>query len=164
MQASFEELDAGRHEFPFSLRVRVCSLASCQEGKPTSLLLLCLHFCLHNQFPNVNYPPSIDDPPGFSIRFIWTAHVDGAGGQPGFSSKRYVTPYRPLIGSPPGMCSGNMPSIFYGEFDWKAHLSTPDKEWVYRTTLNHDKKAHPLVQLQAKLKKQAYCPGKQHQR
>jgi hypothetical protein len=32
-----------------------------------------------------------------------------------------------------------------------------DKEWVYKTTILKEKKA--LIEVQAKLGKQAYCPG-----
>lgn len=34
-----------------------------------------------------------------------------------------------------------------------------DKEWVYRTTLMKDKK-QALAEVQAKMYKQTYCPGK----
>ncbi|KAI8137809.1 hypothetical protein BJV82DRAFT_634120 [Fennellomyces sp. T-0311] len=101
----WEELDVGRYQFPFVLK-----------------------------FPNVNYPPSTEDPPGFSIRYIWTAHINGPPGQSGLSSKRLITPYRPIIASP------------------------PDKEWVYRATLTRDTKQTAVAQVLAKLNKQCYCP------
>ncbi|KAI9497129.1 hypothetical protein BDB00DRAFT_757076, partial [Zychaea mexicana] len=106
----WEELDVGRYELPFVLK-----------------------------FPNVNYPPSIEDPPGFGIRYVWTAHIEGPGGHPGITSKKINTPYRPIIASP------------------------PDKEWVYRTNLSRDvssigKKQHSVAHVLAKLNKQCYCP------
>ncbi|KAI7887091.1 hypothetical protein K492DRAFT_139681 [Lichtheimia hyalospora FSU 10163] len=108
-QSPWEEVDAGKHEFPFTLK-----------------------------FPNVNYPPSVDDPPGFSIRYIWCAHADGPAGQINTMSKKCFTPYRPIIAAP------------------------PDKDWTFRTTLFKDshgiKKQHALAQLVAKFNKQCYCP------
>ncbi|KAF7721344.1 hypothetical protein EC973_004844 [Apophysomyces ossiformis] len=68
----WDELDPGEHIFPFALK-----------------------------FPNVNYPPSVEDPPGFSIRYVWTAQIDGPGLQSGMRSKEYVTPYRPIIVATP---------------------------------------------------------------
>ncbi|CAO3654225.1 unnamed protein product [Cunninghamella echinulata] len=103
-QSAWEELDAGRYEFPFALK-----------------------------FPNVNYPPSMEEPPGFGIRYIWSVHVDGPGLQSGLKSKEYITPYRPII------------------------VSTEAKEWTYKTTLLRDKK-QPIAEVHGKLYKQSYCP------
>ncbi|KAI9276649.1 hypothetical protein BDA99DRAFT_114905 [Phascolomyces articulosus] len=111
--SGWEEFDVGRYEFPFVLK-----------------------------FPNVNYPPSIEDPPGFNVRYMWTAYMEGPGGQSGISSKCINTPYRPIIAAP------------------------ADKEWTYRTTLVRDpgihmgnsKKQHAIAQVLAKLNKQCYCP------
>ncbi|KAI8083033.1 uncharacterized protein BX664DRAFT_267506 [Halteromyces radiatus] len=103
-QSAWEEMDAGHYEFPFALK-----------------------------FPNVNYPPSMEEPPGFGIRYIWTAQVDGPGLQSGLRSREYITPYRPII------------------------VSTEEKEWTYRTTLTRDKK-QALAEVRGKLFKQCYCP------
>ncbi|CAO3649124.1 unnamed protein product [Cunninghamella blakesleeana] len=103
-QSAWEELDEGRYEFPFALK-----------------------------FPNVNYPPSMEEPPGFGIRYIWSVHVDGPGLQSGLKSKEYITPYRPII------------------------VATEAKDWTYRTTLMRDKK-QPLAEVRGKLYKQSYCP------
>ncbi|KAI8333051.1 hypothetical protein BC941DRAFT_434971 [Chlamydoabsidia padenii] len=103
-QSSWEEMDAGHYEFPFALK-----------------------------FPNANYPPSMEEPPGFGIRYIWTAQVDGPGLQSGLRSREYITPYRPII------------------------VSTEEKEWTYRTTLARDKK-QALAEVRGKLYKQCYCP------
>lgn len=64
-----------------------------------------LHDADRLQFPNVNYPPSVDDPPGFSIRYIWCAYADGPAGQINTMSKKRITPYRPIIAAPPGTYS-----------------------------------------------------------
>lgn len=53
----------------------------------------------------MNYPPSVDDPPGFSIRYIWCAYADGPAGQINTMSKKRITPYRPIIAAPPGTYS-----------------------------------------------------------
>ncbi|ORX48048.1 hypothetical protein DM01DRAFT_1310025 [Hesseltinella vesiculosa] len=102
-QHNWEEMDAGHYEFPFAMK-----------------------------FPNVNYPPSMEEPPGFGIRYIWTAQIDGPGLQSGLRSREYITPYRPIV------------------------LATEPKEWACRSTLVKDKK--PYVEAQAKLVKQCYCP------
>ncbi|OZJ02266.1 hypothetical protein BZG36_04701 [Bifiguratus adelaidae] len=102
--ATWDELEPGQYKFPFALK-----------------------------FPNVNYPPSVEEPNGFSVRYIWTAQIDGPGGSSGLRSKEFITPYRPIIVAP------------------------PDKEWTYKTTLYKDRKT-PLAEVQAKLGKQAYCP------
>ncbi|ORZ26209.1 hypothetical protein BCR42DRAFT_486247 [Absidia repens] len=103
-QSAWEEMDIGHYEFPFALK-----------------------------FPNVNYPPSIEEPPGFGIRYIWTGQIDGPGLQSGLRSRDYITPYRPII------------------------VSTEEKEWTYRTTLTRDKK-QALAEVRGKLFKQCYCP------
>ncbi|KAG1179792.1 hypothetical protein G6F70_001526 [Rhizopus microsporus] len=107
-QCGWEDIEPGRHEYPFALK-----------------------------FPNVNYPPSIDEPAGFSVRYVWSAQADGPALQSGLKSKEYITPYRPII------------------------VSIPDKEWVYKTTVLKEKKA--LIEVQAKLDKQAYCPDEAFQ-
>ncbi|KAI8644717.1 hypothetical protein BD408DRAFT_339928 [Parasitella parasitica] len=103
-QAGWDELEPGKYEFPFALK-----------------------------FPNVNYPPSMEEPKGFSIRYVWTAQVDGPALQSGLKSREYLTPYRPII------------------------VSTPDRQWEYRKTLMRDKKTI-LADVIAKLAKQSYCP------
>ncbi|KAI8340646.1 hypothetical protein BC941DRAFT_450131 [Chlamydoabsidia padenii] len=103
-QSAWEEMDAGHYEFPFALK-----------------------------FPNVNYPPSMEEPPGFGIRYIWTVQLDGPGLQSGSRTREYITPYRPII------------------------VSTEEKEWTYRTTLIRDKK-QVLAEVRGKLFKQCYCP------
>ncbi|KAI7901791.1 uncharacterized protein BX663DRAFT_88877 [Cokeromyces recurvatus] len=107
-QAAWDELEPGKYEFPFALK-----------------------------FPNVNYPPSMEEPKGFSIRYVWTAQVNGPGLQSGLKSREYLTPYRPII------------------------VSTPDREWEYKKTLMNDKKT-AIAEVVAKLIKQSYCPGNIH--
>ncbi|KAI7894732.1 uncharacterized protein EV154DRAFT_497711 [Mucor mucedo] len=103
-QSAWDEIEPGHYEYPFALK-----------------------------FPNVNYPPSMEEPAGFGIRYIWTAQADGPALQSGLKSREYITPYRPVI------------------------VSIADKEWVYKTTLMKDKK-QALAEVQAKLYKQTYCP------
>ncbi|KAI9315191.1 hypothetical protein BX666DRAFT_2019879 [Dichotomocladium elegans] len=102
----WETLEAGEHKFPFALK-----------------------FC------NVNFPPSVDDPPGFTIRYTWSAHLDGPGFHPGLRSPQYCMPYRPII------C---------------AQLRQP---WVFNELLcKSDSKATPLARLKAVVPQQAFCP------
>ncbi|RUS18198.1 hypothetical protein BC937DRAFT_89042 [Endogone sp. FLAS-F59071] len=103
--AAWEELETGQYTFPFALK-----------------------------FPNVNFPPSLEEPSGFCVRYVWTAVVDGPALSSGLRSKEFVTPYRPIIVAP------------------------PEREWIFKATLTKEKKA--IAEVQAKLSKQAYCPGK----
>ncbi|KAI9478887.1 MAG: hypothetical protein EXX96DRAFT_572585 [Benjaminiella poitrasii] len=103
-QAGWDELEPGKYEFPFALK-----------------------------FPNVNYPPSMEEPKGFSIRYVWTAQVDGPGLQSGLKSREYLTPYRPII------------------------VSTPDREWEFKKSLMKDKRT-VAADVVARLIKQSYCP------
>lgn len=43
----------------------------------------------------------MEEPKGFSIRYVWTAQVDGPALQSGLKSREYLTPYRPIIVSTP---------------------------------------------------------------
>ncbi|GAB5588586.1 hypothetical protein Unana1_03486 [Umbelopsis nana] len=104
-QATWAEIDIGQHKYPFALK-----------------------------FPNVNYPPSLEDPKGFCVRYVWTAQIDGPGLQSGLRSKEYLTPLRPIIVAPPA------------------------QEWVYKTTMFKERKSTPLAEVQAKLPKQTFCP------
>lgn len=47
----------------------------------------------------------MEEPKGFSIRYVWTALIDGPALQSGIKSREYVTPYRPIIVSTPGKSS-----------------------------------------------------------
>ncbi|KAI8991213.1 hypothetical protein BDF20DRAFT_843354 [Mycotypha africana] len=105
--STWEIIEPGEHQFPFALK-----------------------------FPNVNFPPSIDDPVGFSIHYIWSAHIDGPGFYPGVRSKEYIMPYRPIICAP------------------------PTKEWEFSQViqpLDSHKKA-PLANVRVVLSRYAYCP------
>ncbi|KAK4515759.1 methionine-synthesizing 5- methyltetrahydropteroyltriglutamate--homocysteine methyltransferase [Mucor velutinosus] len=104
---SWKSVEPGEHEYKFALK-----------------------------FPNVNFPPSIDDPTGFSIRYIWTAYMDGPANHPGIRSEELVTPYRPLLVAP---------------------AATP---WTFQDTLYKykDNKKTPLATVKAKLPAQVFCP------
>ncbi|CAM0137739.1 hypothetical protein VKS41_000949 [Umbelopsis sp. WA50703] len=107
-QTTWSEIEAGQHTYPFALK-----------------------------FPNVNYPPSLEDPKGFCVRYVWSAQVDGPGLQSGLRSKEYLTPLRPIIVAP------------------------PSQEWVYKATLFKERKSTAIAEVQAKLPKQTFCPDEQ---
>jgi hypothetical protein len=50
----------------------------------------------------------MEEPKGFSIRYVWTAQVDGPALQSGIKSREFVTPYRPIIVSTPGKKGSTM--------------------------------------------------------
>lgn len=83
----------------------------------------------------MNFPPSTTDPVGFSINYIWSAHVDGPSYSPGIRSKEYVLPYRPIICAP------------------------APKEWSFNQTLYGSDKKSPIANVTATLPRCAFCPG-----
>ncbi|KAI9032670.1 hypothetical protein CLU79DRAFT_727382 [Phycomyces nitens] len=85
------------------------------------------------KFPNVNYPPSTDDPSGFSIRYIWSAHLDAPSFHPGLRSKPHVLPYRPILCAP------------------------PPEEWTFSDIVYKDKRS-ASGRVNAWFPKQVYCP------
>ncbi|KAI8635957.1 hypothetical protein BD408DRAFT_487218 [Parasitella parasitica] len=110
---SWQSIEPGEHDFKFALK-----------------------------FPNVNFPPSIDDPTGFSIHYIWTAYLDGPANHPGIRSEQLVTPYRPLLVAP---------------------VETP---WTFQETLHKESNTNkklPLATFRAKLPAQVFCPDQQFQ-
>ncbi|KAI8985789.1 hypothetical protein BDB01DRAFT_721116 [Pilobolus umbonatus] len=102
-QAGWDELEAGYYEFPFALK-----------------------------FPNVNYPPSGEEPKGFSIRYIWSSQIDGPALQTGLKSREYLTPYRPII------------------------VTTPDRNWEFKKIVKDRKTTVAFVK--ANMIRQSYCP------
>ncbi|RCH96192.1 hypothetical protein CU097_014659, partial [Rhizopus azygosporus] len=108
IMSSWEVIEPGEYKYPFALK-----------------------------FPNVNFPPSSDDPPGFSIHYIWSAHLDGAASNPGIRSKDYVIPYRPIISAP------------------------PTKQWSFTQTLLHNDKKVPIANLTAFVPRKAFCPDEE---
>ncbi|KAI8639013.1 hypothetical protein BD408DRAFT_350762 [Parasitella parasitica] len=105
LMSPWEVIEPGEHEYPFALK-----------------------------FPNVNFPPSTDDPAGFSIRYIWSAHLDAPAFNPGIRSKEYIIPYRPIVCAP------------------------PTKEWTFTQTTYHLDKRTPLANVKAMLPRRAFCP------
>jgi hypothetical protein len=95
------------------------------------------YYYYHYQFPNVNFPPSTDDPVGFSIHYIWSAHLDGPAFSPGARSREYIMPYRPIICAP------------------------PTKEWVFTQTAHHSDKKTPIANVKTTLPRRAICPGRE---
>ncbi|RCH80162.1 hypothetical protein CU098_002657, partial [Rhizopus stolonifer] len=103
--AGWDEIEPGTYEFPFALK-----------------------------FPNVNYPPSIEEPAGFHIRYIWTAQLIGAGLESGIKSSEYYTPYRPLL------------------------VCAKERESSYKTTVYTKDKSKPVAKVEARMLKQCFCP------
>ncbi|KAI9267341.1 hypothetical protein BY458DRAFT_490497 [Sporodiniella umbellata] len=103
--AGWEEIEPGSYEFPFALK-----------------------------FPNVNYPPSIEEPAGFHIRYIWTAQLIGAGLESGIKSSEYYTPYRPLL------------------------VCALERECAFKTTVYTKDKSKAVARVEARMLKQCFCP------
>ncbi|KAI7879104.1 hypothetical protein K492DRAFT_178982, partial [Lichtheimia hyalospora FSU 10163] len=102
---TWQTLEPGTHKFPFALK-----------------------FC------NVNFPPSVNEPAGCSIQYMWTAHVDGAAFQPSLRSKQYSTPFRPIICAPtPVPCAL--------------------EDWLYKSDMRT-----PYAHVKVSLAQQVYCP------
>jgi hypothetical protein len=55
----------------------------------------------------------MEEPKGFSIRYVWTAQVDGPALQSGIKSREYLTPYRPIIVSTPSKFLSLCEYIFF---------------------------------------------------
>ncbi|KAI8977580.1 hypothetical protein BDF20DRAFT_875619 [Mycotypha africana] len=85
------------------------------------------------KFPNVNFPPSLENPTGFSVRYLWTAYLDGAANHPGARSAEVSTIYRPLLCAPEA------------------------NPWVFQETLYKDKKT-PVATIKVKLPAQVFVP------
>ncbi|KAG1442534.1 hypothetical protein G6F56_011024 [Rhizopus delemar] len=102
--SSWEVIEPGEYKYPFALKL-----------------------------PNVNFPPSTDDPVGFSIRYIWSSHLDGPAFNPGLRSKDYIIPYRPIISAP------------------------PTHEWSFTQTIQNDKRS-PVGNVTAIVPRKAFCP------
>lgn len=102
---TWQTLEPGTHRFPFALK-----------------------FC------NVNFPPSVNEPTGCSIQYLWTAHVDGAAFQPSLRSKQYSTPFRPIICAP-------MP------------VPCALEDWLYKSDMRT-----PYAYVKVSLSQQVFCP------
>ncbi|KAI7864889.1 hypothetical protein BDF14DRAFT_1829930 [Spinellus fusiger] len=85
------------------------------------------------KFPNVNYPPSMEEPSGFSIRYIWSAHLDAPSFHPGIRSKCLIVPYRPILCAP------------------------VSEEWTYSDIIYKDRKT-PSARVHVTFPQQVYCP------
>lgn len=95
----------------------------------------------------------MEEPKGFSIRYVWTAQVDGPALQTGVKSREYLTPYRPIIVSTPGkvLCAHSLADGLTAR--------KKDRQWEYRKTLMRDRKI-AAADIIATMLKQSYCPGK----
>ncbi|KAF9113832.1 hypothetical protein BGX27_000736 [Mortierella sp. AM989] len=112
--ANWQEIVPGTYTYPFALKV-----------------------------PNVNFPPCIPGLDGFSIRYVWTAHVDG--------------PFEASLSSEEVLCQF-MPNV----------LAPKPMEWTYHDTVGcvvpknstHQlQKAVSGIALNIKMHQQIYVPG-----
>jgi len=90
------------------------------------------------KLPPVNFPPSIEGPKGFSIRYVWTPVIEGAGGSP-IEGPEVITPFVPISFAP------------------------PDDQWSYKDVLYKDesKGKKPLVEVEAVLPRHVFSPGQE---
>ncbi|CAG8452549.1 10015_t:CDS:2 [Acaulospora morrowiae] len=92
------------------------------------------------KLPAVNFPPSIEGPKGFSIRYIWQPIIEGSGG-PLVEGPEVVTLFIPISFAPPA------------------------EEWIFRDTLYYDnkpqKKMNSLIEVEAVLPKHVFSPGEE---
>ncbi|KAF7731755.1 hypothetical protein EC973_008269 [Apophysomyces ossiformis] len=102
----WDTIEPGQHRFPFAMK-----------------------------FPNVNFPPSVEEPNGFHIRYVWTAYLDAPSSHPGLRSSEYLTPYRPIICAP------------------------PSREWSYCETLYSKKSI--LAQVKVNLPQHVFSPDEE---
>ncbi|RGB31622.1 hypothetical protein C1646_708579 [Rhizophagus diaphanus] len=88
------------------------------------------------KLPPVNFPPSVEGPKGFSIRYIWQPVIEGAGGSL-IEGPEVVTPFIPVSFAP------------------------PDQEWIFRDILYNENKSprKMLVEVEAILPKHVFSPG-----
>ncbi|RIB12726.1 hypothetical protein C2G38_2249322 [Gigaspora rosea] len=86
------------------------------------------------KLPAVNFPPSIEGPKGFSIRYVWQPVIEGAGGTL-TEGPEVVTPFIPIYFAP------------------------PDQEWTYKETLRNENKI--LMHVEAILPKHVFAPGEE---
>ncbi|CAG8779362.1 27484_t:CDS:2, partial [Racocetra persica] len=86
------------------------------------------------KLPAINFPPSIEGPKGFSIRYVWQAVIEGAGGT-FIEGPEVVTPFVPIYFAPPA------------------------QEWTYKETLRNENKI--LMHIEAILPKHVFAPGEE---
>ncbi|CAG8547136.1 16554_t:CDS:2, partial [Cetraspora pellucida] len=86
------------------------------------------------KLPAINFPPSIEGPKGFSIRYVWQAVIEGAGGT-FIEGPEVVTPLIPIYFAPPA------------------------QEWTYKETLRNENKV--LMHVEAILPKHVFAPGEE---
>ncbi|KAF9580980.1 hypothetical protein BGW38_002164 [Lunasporangiospora selenospora] len=113
--SNWREIAAGQYSFPFALKV-----------------------------PNVNFPPCIPNLEGFSVRYVWTAHVDG--------------PFENSLFSEEVLCQF-LPNV----------LAPKPLEWTYHDTVGAIPAKNSTQQLNKpptgidisiKMHQQIYVPGK----
>ncbi|RHZ69741.1 hypothetical protein Glove_279g15 [Diversispora epigaea] len=83
------------------------------------------------KLPPVNFPPSVEGPKGFSIRYVWQPVIEGTGG-PLDEGPEVVTPFVPIWFAP------------------------PDNEYQFAEFLDR-----PSINVEAILPKHVYSPGEE---
>ncbi|KAI1319548.1 hypothetical protein EDD11_003818 [Mortierella claussenii] len=113
--ANWQEIAPGSHAFPFALKV-----------------------------PNVNFPPCIPTLEGFSIRYVWTAHVDGPF-EPSLCSEEVLCQFMPNVLAPKPM-------------EWTFH-DTVGAAVAKNSTHQLHKQTTTGIALAIKMHQQIYVPG-----
>nr|CAG8576556.1 10675_t:CDS:2 [Entrophospora candida] len=90
------------------------------------------------KLPPVNFPPSIEGPRGFSIRYIWKPVIEGADGNI-IEGPEIVTPFTPISFAP------------------------PNQEWCFREVLytEHKSQRKIIIEAEAFLQKRVFSPGEE---
>ncbi|CAJ0906394.1 2120_t:CDS:2 [Entrophospora sp. SA101] len=90
------------------------------------------------KLPPVNFPPSIEGPRGFSIRYIWKPVIEGVDGNI-IEGPEIVTPFTPISFAP------------------------PNQEWCFREILytEHKSQRKIIIEAEAFLQKRVFSPGEE---
>ncbi|CAJ0631003.1 9896_t:CDS:2 [Entrophospora sp. SA101] len=91
-----------------------------------------------DSLPPVNFPPSIEGPRGFSIRYIWKPVIEGVDGNI-IEGPEIVTPFTPISFAP------------------------PNQEWCFREILytEHKSQRKIIIEAEAFLQKRVFSPGEE---
>ncbi|KAF9201203.1 hypothetical protein BGZ49_008564 [Haplosporangium sp. Z 27] len=111
--SNWQEITPGSYTYPFALKV-----------------------------PNVNFPPCIPSLDGFSIRYVWTAHVDGPS-ETSLSSEEILCQFMPNVLAPKPM-------------EWNFHDTIGNV--VSKNSTNQLQKPSG-ISLDIKMHQQIYVPG-----
>ncbi|KAG0308621.1 hypothetical protein BGZ98_007374 [Dissophora globulifera] len=112
--SNWEEISPGNHSYPFALKV-----------------------------PNVNFPPCIPSLPGFSIRYVWTAQVEGPF-ETSLSTEEVLCQFLPNVLAPKPM-------------EWTFHDVIGAT--VSKNSTHQLHKPLPGIALDIRMHQQVYVPG-----